>query len=345
MPPVYTVAHSEERIPFHVATTSSSDNSIAKIQRASSISPAKSKSRNQSQPDPEHPAPSPNGLDSSAYHPLTSANLPRRPSTDGVENLNRWSRSTSSSRDRRLSLGESGTFTFGTTEEKVAKRLQMNLSSTGSPPSRPQETSRPLASPADPVLPILTLQTSANDSSSPSTASPSTAGLLSAAVRSTVPEYFSAWESTPRDFSQRRSPSQSRSANVGPSPSPISGSSNRVKRSNEGEEASKSRGHSRNRSQAGKSSAGSARTSKQPSQKAMLSKALQKANTAVLLDNAQNFEGAIQAYSEACALLQQVMLRSSGDEDRRKLEAIVSFSRPINGLFSNLFSEIPIQVE
>ncbi|KUJ15744.1 uncharacterized protein LY89DRAFT_587637 [Mollisia scopiformis] len=54
----------------------------------------------------------------------------------------------------------------------------------------------------------------------------------------------------------------------------------------------------------------------------MLSKALQKANTAVLLDNAQNFEGAMQAYSEACGLLQQVMLRSSGDDDRRKLEAI-----------------------
>ncbi|RKF82078.1 putative mit domain-containing protein [Golovinomyces cichoracearum] len=66
----------------------------------------------------------------------------------------------------------------------------------------------------------------------------------------------------------------------------------------------------------------SERASKHPSQKVMLSKALQKANTAVLLDNAQNFEGAKQAYSEACALLQQVMLRSSGDNDRRKLEAI-----------------------
>lgn len=57
----------------------------------------------------------------------------------------------------------------------------------------------------------------------------------------------------------------------------------------------------------------------------MLSKALQKANTAVLLDNAQNFEGAMQAYSEACALLQLVMQRSSGDDDRRKLEAIVGY--------------------
>lgn len=64
---------------------------------------------------------------------------------------------------------------------------------------------------------------------------------------------------------------------------------------------------------------------KTPSQKAMLSKALQKANHAVLLDNAQNLEGAIDAYGEACALLQQVMARSSGDDDRKKLEAVVSF--------------------
>ncbi len=63
---------------------------------------------------------------------------------------------------------------------------------------------------------------------------------------------------------------------------------------------------------------------KEPSQKAMLSKALQKANHAVLLDNAQNFEGAMKAYGDACALLQKVMLRSSGDEDRKKLEAVVS---------------------
>ena len=56
----------------------------------------------------------------------------------------------------------------------------------------------------------------------------------------------------------------------------------------------------------------------------MLSRALQKANTAVLLDNAQNFEGAMEAYEDACKLLQQVMIRSSGEDDRRKLDAIVS---------------------
>ena len=56
----------------------------------------------------------------------------------------------------------------------------------------------------------------------------------------------------------------------------------------------------------------------------MLSKALQKAHTAVLLDNAQNYEGAMDAYRDACALLRQVMVKSSGEDDRRKLEAIVS---------------------
>jgi chromosome condensin MukBEF MukE localization factor len=57
----------------------------------------------------------------------------------------------------------------------------------------------------------------------------------------------------------------------------------------------------------------------------MLSKALQKANTAVLLDNAANFEGAIEAYQDACQLLQLVMVRSSGsDDEKSKLQEIVS---------------------
>ncbi|KAF3936710.1 hypothetical protein ABW19_dt0200901 [Dactylella cylindrospora] len=56
--------------------------------------------------------------------------------------------------------------------------------------------------------------------------------------------------------------------------------------------------------------------------KAMLSSALQKANTAVLLDNANNIEGAMEAYSDACALLGHVMMRAGVDEDRRKLMQI-----------------------
>ncbi|KAI9848434.1 MAG: hypothetical protein M1837_000229 [Sclerophora amabilis] len=98
------------------------------------------------------------------------------------------------------------------------------------------------------------------------------------------------------------------------------------------------RGHSRSREADGKGSGGTDTNSsisstrskdrdkthgtKHPSQKAMLSKALQKAKTAVLLDNAQNFEGAVHAYRDACALLQKVMAKSSANEERKKLEAI-----------------------
>ncbi|KAK7402496.1 hypothetical protein QQX98_011740 [Neonectria punicea] len=85
-------------------------------------------------------------------------------------------------------------------------------------------------------------------------------------------------------------------------------------------EAHVPRGHSRNRS--GKGSHEKGRGTKPTSQKAMLSRALQKANTAVQLDNAQNFEGAREAYAEACELLRQVLQKTTGDDDKRKLEAI-----------------------
>ena len=45
---------------------------------------------------------------------------------------------------------------------------------------------------------------------------------------------------------------------------------------------------------------------------------------AVKLDHVQNYEGAIEAYEDACRLLHQVLERSYGDEDKRKLDSIVS---------------------
>ncbi|KAL5120949.1 hypothetical protein ACEQ8H_001137 [Pleosporales sp. CAS-2024a] len=75
------------------------------------------------------------------------------------------------------------------------------------------------------------------------------------------------------------------------------------------------------------------REKREKDKKTMLSRALQKANTAVLLDNAQNFEGAMEAYEDACKLLQQVMIRSSQEEDRRKLDAIrVTYTNRIEEL-------------
>jgi len=37
----------------------------------------------------------------------------------------------------------------------------------------------------------------------------------------------------------------------------------------------------------------------------------------------------MEAYGDACKLLQQVMIRSSGEEDKRKLDAIVSLAHSI----------------
>ncbi|KAL2753945.1 hypothetical protein ACRALDRAFT_1081190 [Sodiomyces alcalophilus JCM 7366] len=59
-----------------------------------------------------------------------------------------------------------------------------------------------------------------------------------------------------------------------------------------------------------------------PSQKTMVSRALQRAKTAVQLDNAQNFEGARESYAEACELLAQVLARTATEEDKEKLEGI-----------------------
>lgn len=93
-------------------------------------------------------------------------------------------------------------------------------------------------------------------------------------------------------------------------------------------------GHVRNRS--GRSSDGSTRFrgDRPPSQKAMLSRALQQANAAVQLDNAQDFTSARLAYTEACTLLEHVLQRTTAQDDQRKLEAIVSL------LFAS-FTEFP----
>jgi len=57
-------------------------------------------------------------------------------------------------------------------------------------------------------------------------------------------------------------------------------------------------------------------------QKNMLSRALLKANQAVENDNEQNVQGAIDAYEEACDILEQVVARSNDPEGRKKVSAI-----------------------
>lgn len=280
---------------------------------------------------------------------------------EGLLNLDRWSQSTSSSRGsvghkrsssfgRRMSFG--GSLNFGSPASQDSEdrsspsRWQSTREATANSPSRRPasraaiETSSHPSTLLPPIITLPSLQQSVSVGSSPITGTPaaltpSTSGLLSAATRTVVPDYFGErWDgSPPRDDSRARSASRTGAAHVDRSPvAPATRTTNGgvARRPSLNADTAGSRGHSRNRSHAAKSSTdtGSSRGrgQKPPSQKAMLSKALQKANTAVLLDNAQNFEGAVLAYSEACELLQQVMMRTSGEDDRAKLEAIVSLN-------------------
>lgn len=74
----------------------------------------------------------------------------------------------------------------------------------------------------------------------------------------------------------------------------------------------------------GASHSSSNKPAKDRDKKSILSQALQRANAAVEMDNAQNYEDATAAYEEACEYLSRVMHKTSNEEDRRKLRAIVS---------------------
>lgn len=63
--------------------------------------------------------------------------------------------------------------------------------------------------------------------------------------------------------------------------------------------------------------------------KAMLPKALEKAHTAVRLDNAEDFQGAWSAYRETCDWLRLIMLRTKTSEDKKKLEALVGLHQEL----------------
>ena len=62
------------------------------------------------------------------------------------------------------------------------------------------------------------------------------------------------------------------------------------------------------------------------SRRFLLEEALHKAKDAVFFDNHQHYEDAIIKYGNSCALLGQVMRTHLEDDDKRKIEAIVSVS-------------------
>lgn len=66
-----------------------------------------------------------------------------------------------------------------------------------------------------------------------------------------------------------------------------------------------------------------ARVSREKDKKSMLAQALLRANDAVAMDNDQDYGSAVIAYEGACDFLSRVMSKTSNEEDRRKLRAIV----------------------
>ncbi|KAG9190282.1 translation factor GUF1, mitochondrial [Alternaria panax] len=189
------------------------------------------------------------------------------------------------------------------------------------PPSRTTKAERvlgrsPLASPA-------VLQ-EADSTSGPGRPSTGRRPSIAAAPRDTAPKPLSSAghrQAASRDHSRSQSREQFRSASRAHARSPsrdhLRSESNASARLDDGQQGTPPRTRER----------------REKDKKTMLSRALQKANTAVLLDNAQNFEGAMEAYEDACKLLQQVMIRSSQEEDRRKLDAIrVTYTNRIEEL-------------
>lgn len=264
-----------------------------------------------------------------------------------------------SSFSKRLSgsFGSFGGFAGGQTPSPNANSATRGRPS---PQKSPSAFSNPRAS-LPPIVTLSSLSQAVDAADSPSTVAtvtPATADILSpSSYTSTQRDYFGDdWSSrspTKQMAGMKRpAPSYSPRANK---PSPImidnstsSGSPGPPESVYSPRTASRLRhasrrisqnGHHRHRDDAnrgsgnteGESSASDNRARaervqkrKAPSQKAMLSKALQKAHHAVTLDQHSNFEGAMHAYQDACALLQKVMIRSSGIEDRQKLDAVVS---------------------
>lgn len=58
----------------------------------------------------------------------------------------------------------------------------------------------------------------------------------------------------------------------------------------------------------------------------LLKEALHKANNAVFFDYRQYWADAIRAYGESCSLLGQVMRTSLDEENKMKIEAVVSYA-------------------
>lgn len=256
--------------------------------------------------------------------------------SDGLRNLNRWSASTTSSR--------ASNFTNFTrrSAEAIAGAFGKSRHSASSDSLRP-EPGQPPQSPSPPLAPIPPLEALPLISSGPSLVDEVRVSRVLGPSLGQPPTGRPSNDRAPYGDGTFRKPEQEptnhplQEPHRADRPMPAVSAAVPVGMPYSQSREARSHSHSRSRSTGTngveQSSKGRDRDrdrhGRPPSQKAMLSKALQKANTAVQLDNAGNVEGARIAYSEACALLQQVLQRTSGEEDRNKLEAIVGSHCPV----------------
>ncbi|KAF1357854.1 hypothetical protein EJ07DRAFT_167194 [Lizonia empirigonia] len=251
-----------------------------------------------------------------ASEPSTASHRPRRRSSAAPASTAATTATTATT------ATSTATTATSTSTSAAAAPAALNGNTTTPPPQLPA------LQPAPMLLPATTYDPN----------SPTTAGLFPPSPRPPLTAYRPAAAST-RDPAHKPTPSvgHARSGSRDHQRSESRDTHNRTE--SRGHYRSSSRDHNRSESTSSRfddahhDTAPRTRERREKDKKTMLSRALQKANTAVLLDNAQNFEGAMEAYEDACKLLQQVMIRSSQDDDRRKLDAIrVTYTNRIEEL-------------
>ncbi|KAK4213202.1 hypothetical protein QBC37DRAFT_473373 [Rhypophila decipiens] len=271
--------------------------------------------------------------------------------SDSLRNLNRWSASTTSSRTSNLTgfTKRISSEVFGGSGNSPNRKLHKSRPSTSSISPRTTLPARARVESPPPVIPPLqslpqisfgpSLEEEVRQSNVLDRSSPVPRPKLILRPSDELGLYWDGAPQIPEDNSGL-------SSQLNPAESLLPAATITPERKMPYTQNGDSRGHSRNRSANTSADTTSSRTrdraNRPPSQRTMLSKALQKANTAVQLDNAQNTEGARSAYSEACTLLQQVLLRTAAEEDRKKLEAIYNlYMGRISDLEELIASEEP----
>lgn len=277
-----------------------------------------------------------------------SAAEPRSPEKKGHARRSSW--------QRRLSIGGSSSLSPSSLDRLDGVQRRSSVSSPKSPrkQSAPSEAEKSVVSlpPAEtiPVLPRKTYGVGSASTTASTTGTPNSPAIttpLTQASSASPSDYFG-----PRTTSLRSPPGKVRSRQTSESLSPRkeepaeTRERKKLQKRNTSQDTTRSKASQETARQRNVSSETVRELEKEPEKKqskekrekdkkTMLSRALQKAHTAVLLDNAQNFEGAIQAYADACGLLQQVLLRSTLEEDRRKLDAIVGLTENSNVFITN----------